>query len=174
MHPKHHRGGITAGFPTALEFGVGEGLGAKLLGSASPDGEPGENEEEKCPPKWEKELKTKEQRGEKWVRIPTDGVRHSRSPPEHHALVMATDPLALMAFLPEGGTIGTVTGAGVGQVEGLRCPPQPLGSPVSMPTWRCTSLGRWCAYCCWGGIRMGARSFGCFWDGESFWVLVEV
>lgn len=157
------------------KFGLGEGLGAKLLSSASPDGEPGENEEEKCPPKWEKDLKTKEQRREKWVRIPSDGVRHSRSPPEHHALVMATDPPALTAFLPEGGTIGAVTRASMGQVEGLRCPPQPLGSPVSMLTWRCTSHGSavW-VLLLGGGIRMGVRSFGCFWDGESFWVLVEV
>lgn len=59
-----------------------------------------------------------------------------RVPRECHALVMASDPPALTAFLPAGRNNSGVTGAAAGQAEGLRCPPGTSGSPrVARPVW---------------------------------------
>ena len=70
---------------------------------------------------------------------PLRGVRRSRLPPEHHALVMATDPPALTAFLParrnNSGRNRSRRGAG-GAGSGVPRGPQGHRKwPVSVPAW---------------------------------------
>lgn len=57
------------------------------------------------------------------------GVARGRVPRGCHALVMATDPAALTAFLPAGRNNPGCNQSAEGQAGRLRCPPGTSGSP---------------------------------------------